>query len=161
MKNTIILLFFSCALWGQTKQQKTVAEFYKCRGADCAIFPDTYLDFPLLQNKFIPTHKQVDDAELLLKRKLKNINIDSGYQNQLGGPVIHKKLRHYKRQYYGYKDSKGHRILLINCVWSKDEFSEHWLDSYILVNDGGSYYWNIKVDLETGTLFDLEVNGNS
>ena len=150
-------LFFGLS-HGQTKS-KAIAEFYKSHGTDCAIFPDTYSDFPFLKNKFTPTHQQVDNAELILKKQLRTVNIDSGYQNQNQGPVIHKKLNNYKRQYFGYIDKAGHRILLINFFWSDHVFGKDWLFGYVMVDDGGSSFWNIKIDLDAQKLFDLVING--
>ena len=91
---------------------------------------------------------------------LKEVNKD--LINQSSTPIIHRKLKKYKRQYFGYIDGNGDRILLINCFWSKNRSdSEIWLRNRIIVNDGGSYYWNIKFNLDKNALFELVVNGYS
>lgn len=75
-------------------------------------------------------------------------------------PIIHRHLKKYKRQYFGYTDEKNDRILFINCFWGKEIMHENeWLKQRIMVNDGGSYYWSVKYNIKTDKLFELYVNG--
>jgi hypothetical protein len=95
-----------------------------------------------------------------LATNLKNLN--NQLVNQSSTPITHKKLSKYKRQYFGYIDKNGDKILLINCFWSKDKNAkDRWLTDRIMVLDGGSYYWNVKFNLNKKRLFDLDVNGYS
>jgi hypothetical protein len=86
---------------------------------------------------------------------LQQLNEDK--QNQAFTPVIDKNLKNYKRQYFGYIDSKSHKILFINCFWKKEK-EVTWLTEMINVLGGGSYFWTVKFNLNTQELFDLEVN---
>ncbi len=137
------------------------AEHYKTQNFDVAIFPAYYIDLiGSPENSFTPTKTEIDRAELYLRSHLKEVNKD--LINQSSTPIIHRKLKKYKRQYFGYIDGNGDRILLINCFWSKNRSdSEIWLRNRIIVNDGGSYYWNIKFNLDKNALFELVVNGYS
>ena len=122
-------------------------------------------------NKFTPTPTDIDSAEIVLRKGIKSININR--PNQFDNcPVIHRKLGKYKRQYFGYIDTSGDRIILINCFWDKngfygfidkvfynepDDFKWKTEEKYVL--DGCSYYWKIKVNLTKKKLFDFGVNG--
>jgi hypothetical protein len=83
--------------------------------------------------------------------------------NQVGNcPVIHKKLSKYKRQYVGTKTENGDKVIWINFIWSKDKDALVKLsEEIIIVLDGCSYYWSVKVNLTTGKLFDLSINGSA
>ena len=111
-------------------------------------------------NKFIPTLFEIDSAEIFLRKGIKEININR--PNQFGNcPIIHKHLRKYLRQYFG-RIENGEKIILINCLWANDfliKNNGNWKKEEQIVMDGCSYYWSIKVNLNTKTLFDFKVNG--
>lgn len=140
--------------------ESTVAEHFQKGDADIAIFPENSADMLPGAKRFTPAKAEVEKAELALVKQLAELNSDR--QNQYDTPIIHKKLNRYKRQYFGYYDSKGKKILLINCFWEKDkEVIDSWLNERIRVLDGGSYYWNVKYNIEEDRLFDLSVNGEA
>jgi hypothetical protein len=156
MRNiAVILIFFFSTSSALASIDTTIkAELYK---KDIAIFPASFTDL-IPGRPFTPTHEEVDKAEKALATQLLTINKQR--INQASSPVIHKNLANYKRQYFGFIDNKGDRILLINCVWSKEKmYLEEWLKSRIMVLDGGSYFWNIKFNLTKSKFFDFEVNG--
>lgn len=69
-------------------------------------------------------------------------------------------LKKYKRQYFGYINKNNEHTLFINCFWGDEIFHKNeWLKNRIMVLDGGSYYWNVKYNIEKDELFDLDVNG--
>ena len=135
------------------------AEHYKTKEFDVAIFPETYKEL-LPEKRFTPTHENIIEAEMALRTKLEELNYL--LTNQYDTPVIHKNLSKYLRQYFGYIDENGNHILIINCFWKNvDKMAKKlWLKDRITVADGGSFYWNVKYNLDTGELFDLEVNGH-
>lgn len=158
-KLIISTLTFLVALtaFGQEDTAFKKADHYKTKKFDVAIFPSNY--FALIPGqRFTPTRQEIDRAEISLRYDLKILN--KQLLNQSTTPVIHKNLHKYKRQYFGYVDKNGDRILLINNFWSKDnDYKAQWLVNMIIVHDGGSYYWNVKFNLNKKQLFDLEVNG--
>jgi hypothetical protein len=80
--------------------------------------------------------------------------------NQYETPVIHKNLKKYRRQYFGYTDDKNNQILFINCFWkNKKEFDAIWLNQKINVLGEGSYFWSVKYNITENKLFDLDING--
>lgn len=152
-----VILLTTCKVFGQTDTTFKKADHYKTKQFDVAIFPSNYFDL-IPGQRFTPTRQEVDIAEISLDKDLKSLN--KQLVNQSPTPIIHKNLHKYKRQYFGYIDINGDRILLINCFWSKDkDDKDNWLTDRIMVLDGGSYYWNVKFNLDKKQLFDLDVNG--
>lgn len=151
----ILLITYDCI--GQQDTTFKKADHFITNKFDVAIFPANYLDF-IPRPRFTPTRQDVEKAELALKRNLKNLN--KKLINQSSTPIIHEKLNNYKRQYFGYIDKNGNRVLFINCFWSNDkDDSDSWLTERTMVLDGGSYYWNVKYNLDKNELFDLAING--
>jgi hypothetical protein len=133
-----------------------VAEHFKTKQFEVAIFPESSNEI-MQQNRFTPTKEEIIKAENALKSKLKFIN--NLLINQSSTPIIHRNLKKYKRQYFGYINDKGERILYINSLWSKSYKDNIWLNEIIWISDGGSHYWNIQYNLETNELENLKVNG--
>ncbi len=161
MTRTITILAFllltTCRVFGQTDTTFKKADHYKTKRFDVAIFPSNYLDL-IPGQRFTPTRQEIEQAEISLATDIKTLN--NQLVNQSSTPIIHKNLHKYKRQYFGYIDKNGDRILLINCFWAKDrDDTDSWLTGRIMVLDGGSYYWNVKFNLDKKQLFDLDVNG--
>ena len=157
----LILCFWTFAnSFGQTETNFVIADHYKTRKFDTAIFPANYIDM-LPTPRFSPTKQEVEKAEKCLKKNLEELN--QPLVNQTPKTIIHQKLNKYKRQYFGYVDSNGQRILIINCFWVKrrDDINRDWLKQSIDVLDGGSYYWHVKYNLDTDKLFDLNINGHA
>lgn len=138
----------------------TEAYHYKTSKFDIAIFPEKYQGFYTFKNRFTPTKEEINRAEESLQIGLSKLNHQE--INQSSAPIIHENLDKYKRQYFGYVNEKGEKILFINCFWDDNEFSDgSWLNGEVMVLDGGSYFWQVKYNLSTNKLFDLEVNGNA
>jgi hypothetical protein len=131
---------------------------------DGYIFPKTYTGFFPIENikgRFTPQQLDVLKAEKTLKEQLNSLNKD--LLNQTGNcPDIHKNLKKYKRQYIGVIAENGDCIIWINFIWIKDKESIKKInDEIIIILDGCSYYWNVKVNLTKGKLFDLSINAQS
>ncbi|SFI47416.1 hypothetical protein [Halpernia frigidisoli] len=148
----LVFLTFSPLLFSQ----KNIAKNYKTEKFNIAIFPKSYGKF-LPKNRFTPSKIEIDKAELKLLTELKVIN--KNHINQSSGPVIEENLIKYKRQYFGCIDKDGKKYLLINSFLSDNEKPKMWLNTFYLVNDGGSYYWQIKYYINDDELKDLHVNG--
>lgn len=117
----------------------------------------SFIEYSL--KRFKPSKREIETVEKELKVSIKEINHLKPNQGR-GCPIIHKKIKRYNRQYLGYIDNNGHRIILINFIWKK-ETPENWDKQIIEILDGCSFYWNIKIDLESMTFFDFRVNGRS
>ena len=68
-------------------------------------------------------------------------------------------MKKYKRQYVGFINDKGEKILWINFVWDKRLTESELSEDIISVKDGCSYYWNIKINVTTNNIFELKING--
>lgn len=108
---------------------------------------------------FIPSHKDVEKAEELLSLKLNELN--QGISSDKFCPDIERNLRKYTRQYIGYTNLSGDKIILINMLWRKGLDTNGLKSEYVLVLDGCSHYWRVKVNLNTENVYDLDINGNS
>jgi hypothetical protein len=55
-------------------------------------------------------------------------------------------------------NTKGERILWVNFIWHKKVGSQ-LSKEIISVLDGCSNYWEVKINLSTGEVYDLFING--
>jgi len=156
MKKLILsfLLFafsFSFCL-GQT--DSTIAFHYKTDKYDCAIFSKKYSDAYSNGKHFSPTRDDVDKAEYALAQRLL---LQTDTTRQIG--FIYRNLKKYQRQYFGNIGANGHKILIISLLWTEDKSTmKDWLTRVVEIDGGGAYYWKIKYDMDTNTLFDLQIN---
>jgi hypothetical protein len=107
------------------------------------------------QGRFTPTFEEVERAEKLLKSRLPELNKDKISQGEKCGN-IEKELESYTRQYVGFINQKGNKIIWVNMLMHlRSVPSKH----IIIVDDGGSNYWNVKIDITSRDVYDLEING--
>lgn len=151
----IIILFLTSFYYVKAQN---VAEHFKTKQFEVAIFPESSYEI-MPGKRFTPTKEEIFEAEKALKSKLKEAN--RNLENQYNSPIIHRNLKKYKRQYFGFINDKGEKILYINSLWKKNEEETKWLQQIIMVSDGGSHYWNIEFNLETDELINLSVNGSA
>ena len=135
------------------------------------IFRENGTCFMCLQDikRFTPTISDIEKAERILKENLESLN--ESRMNQVDNcPIIHKNLKYYRRQYFGYIDNNGNKIIYTTFNWdrytlcdrlrgnSKDE-NDNWKKEVEMGLDGCSYHWEIKINLGTKELFELGING--
>jgi hypothetical protein len=90
---------------------------------------------------------------------------ETHYLDSLGKVNKKKLFRHeknqYFRQYLGYIDDRGDKVILINAFcesnYSKEELTRIWE----IVLDGGECYYQIEVNLNTKKCFKFSINGDS
>ncbi len=106
--------------------------------------------------RFTPEDIDIATAEMLMQKKLPFLNRFHEHQEGMC-PVIDEFLDRYTRQYVGFTDIRGFRIVWINFVW--DEKMTKQLSQDIVRTEGGcGHYWSIKVNLDTEKVYGLEVN---
>ncbi|MGB3180491.1 MAG: hypothetical protein WBB45_03830 [Cyclobacteriaceae bacterium] len=110
---------------------------------------------------FKPTVNEVKKAEQLINNQIQKLNKDKLNQGYEKCPIIEKNFTKYVRQYIGYINTSGERIILVNMLWAQDIDYEGLDNDYILVFDGCSHYWKVKVNLSSDKIFDLEINGSA
>jgi hypothetical protein len=118
---------------------------------------DTFNEF----QRFTPNVDDIVLAETLLRKDLKQFVKKLPAVRFVRGPNVYGHLEKYARQYFGLTNSKGEKIILLNCFWDENikKDSADWLNEYYHVYDGGNYYWEAKVNLTTHQLFDFGVHG--
>jgi len=71
---------------------------------------------------------------------------------------IAERLPTYKRQYWGVLKNEK-KVIFTNFFCNVLHYD--WTNQEVVVEDGGDCYFQIRYDVETGTFFDLHVNGNA
>ena len=70
-------------------------------------------------------------------------------------------LINYTRQYFGFIDNKGNKIVWINCFIRNDASKDNtWKTFPTVVDDGGDCFFNLKVDTGKRQYYDLQINGH-
>ncbi len=147
-------LFISLAIFAQAKDS-TDAWHYKTDNYDCAIFPMAYVDYLHTGKTFTPGFGDIDKAEHAM---LEQLLLQRDTTKRL--PDIYRHLKKYKRQYFGFTNKDGHKILLINLFWDDKSYNTKWLSQMVVVDGGGSSYWKIEYDLTDNKLSGLQINAD-
>jgi len=131
-------------------------------GQSSYIFPekqavDKYI-YEEAKARFTPTRKEIDTVEAIISRELKKLDDSLGIQIRDIGIIYHN-LGTYLRQYVGFIDPQGNKVVWVNFVRAQKRFEEI-LEKYVIeVSDGGANYWNVKVSFSENNLFELMING--
>jgi hypothetical protein len=146
MKKSFQLFLIACLCFLHAKAQyifdSTVAFKY--------VIPDT-------AKRFTPTAAEVKTAETYLKAGIVDFTREYKYGN--GKPVVNTNLGLFLRQYFGYLNEQGEKIILINFFRKeKQALVKKAKTEIIEVEDGGNDYWKIEVNLDAKALRNLSVN---
>lgn len=163
MKRNVCVAMFVTFLLGCAQMSKIQRNV---DGGMGHIFPKDYtptlVSLDGARERYTPTHQDIEKAEEILNAQLEGINIPLAEQGMKGCPIIHTNLHRYRRQYIGYVDYDGNKVVWVNFIIKKDKESLKNLDKeVIVVLDGCSQYWNIKVNIDKSKLYDLRVNGTA
>ena len=126
------------------------------------IFPKDYIPsliyFNDAKERYNPSKEDVLQAEQIIKDQL--LNESQLLVNHSGNfAIIHKNLARYKRQYVGYIDQNGDKIIWINFITEKEKYQLPRISKdVIVVLDGSRNYWNIKVNINKDQLSDLRID---
>ncbi|WP_295654846.1 hypothetical protein [uncultured Mucilaginibacter sp.] len=96
--------------------------------------------------------KLAENKKLLEKYPSKPHEIISG--NLINNPAD------YYKQFIAVTDAKGQKIVWANCFCTPEEKS-YWKKGIVEVEDGGSCFFNLKINLTTNTVYDFMVNGEA
>ena len=108
-------------------------------------------------NWFKPTQEEVKEAEELLSEQIERLNTEQINQEN-DCPIIDQNLNKYLRQYIGYINVFGEKVILMNMLWSDKIENHKGLRSELaMVLDGCSRYWKVKVNLTSDIVYDLEI----
>ena len=167
MKRVTLIIALCIALCGMAQAQDYVVpvetwDYAEVNGSNYhgyAFHEQWDVDFTVenQDGRYTPTEEDIAEAERLIQKRIAYVN--RFHVNQEGDcPVVDEHMRKYERQYVGFTDITGCHIVWVNFVW--DESMADSLRNDILLTEGGcGHYWHIKVNLTTGKVYGLEVNG--
>lgn len=101
--------------------------------------------------RFTPSNEDIIRTERIISQHRKSNN---EFKKVVG------QLCKYKRQYAGYVSDHGEKIVWVNSLCGK-EFNQRIKKEIVVVLGGGACYWNLKINLQTGEIFDLVINNTS
>jgi hypothetical protein len=168
MKKTFLICAMAVAMCGMAKAQDYVVpvetwDYEEINGSNYHgyNFHESWdVDFTIenQDGRYTPTEEDIAEAERLIQKRIAYVN--RYHINQEGlCPVIDEHMRRYERQYVGFTDITGCRIVWANFVW--DENAAERLTQDIVLTEGGcGHYWHVKVNLTTGKVYGLEVNSD-
>ncbi|HEY0054642.1 MAG TPA: hypothetical protein VGB63_04725 [Pedobacter sp.] len=166
----LLLFFFHSQAQKISFSEKRTSQltYIKGQNFEGVIFAKDFV-FPFLDNesgdkRFTPSIFEIEMAEKLLNKDINFVNLLQTNQGYGRGPIIHKNLTKYARQYFGYYTPQGEKIIYISCLLKStygtaSKESPTWLRGAVLVLNGGSNYWQVQANLNKSTLFGLDVNG--
>ena len=99
----------------------------------------------------------MNDADFLALDQVLSACINKYNQSHPGNVI---KLERYYRQYIVFQNSRGEKEVWVNSFCTRPEGPE-WKKEIILVNDGGSCYFNLTINLTKKTFKDFQVNGEA
>ncbi|MFZ4402399.1 MAG: hypothetical protein ACOYO1_20400 [Bacteroidales bacterium] len=115
-----------------------------------------------ITQKFIPSINEIKLAKELSINYIDSLEKNRNYEViKKYGKILKYKHKNYYRQYAGYINTKGEKIIIINACCS--EFKQHvnLEKNWLLVMDGGSCFFKIKVNIQNKRCHDFSVNGEA
>lgn len=112
-------------------------------------FPNTYKSAPL-------TQKELKIIDSLLIVCIANHNNSLAKEDKEQWSIDLTK-DDYKKQLVAITNKKGQKEVWVNCLCKV--FSDRWKTRIPIVSDGGSCYFNFKINLTTKKYYDFAVNG--
>ena len=122
------------------------------------IFSESQLqDLPLLpknDNRWTPTTHDIIELEENLIDYLKSSKYPSA-------PKLRNKITSYKRQYIGYEIDRN-LFIYVNAFpeWLANK-GGRWRDEFILVEEGGTNFFQLIYNMETEKIVCFDVNGEA
>jgi hypothetical protein len=160
MKVIIILIsaFFISAL-GNPSQKKTQNPYvsrYAINSADTsmiAILKFHQYDTDLFKNAKPTDLNKADikSVDSLAKLAVLKYNRTSKYP-------IERKLSRYYKQLIAVVNKKGEKLVWLNCMCNVDDGLK-WRKGRVIVSDGGTCFFQLKVNLTKKETYDFYVNG--
>jgi hypothetical protein len=153
----IALLFISIILFLSGFTQEAI--LMKGKGYTGYIFRKEHFVFMTVENqkeRFTPSKEDIAYAEILLEESihnyLKSEKIHTSYIKQ-------NTLKEYKRQYVGFINNHGDKIIFIKFFKgpSLDSLSREIVDIF----DGGENYWSIEINITQRKLLRITINGEA
>lgn len=156
------LTIASCGQTANTKQINKMTNVATVQPVDTsliAIIPfDNSRDW-LFDKSYTPatlTESDIKEIETLLHNCVTEYNKKLSNANKKYFLIDIDKEK-YKRQYVAVTNKKGEKEVWINCLCQTH--GDNWKTSLIMVDDGGSCFFNLIINLTKEKCYDLSVNG--
>jgi hypothetical protein len=151
-----LTLFILSYAFGQTKSKRHNTSNQNQQIARLHIDPNKIAIFNLdsevwLRQKFdnsksyILNNTDIDIINRVFKQCLRENKIDTNYY-------------HYRRQYVPFVDKAGKRMVWVNCFCEGSDDFSYWKKNIVFVDDGGSCFFNVIINLTDKTYSNLQVN---
>lgn len=155
----LVIVFISC---GNVNTNNSIESKVEDRLIDTSTFViisfDSSRNFPF-NNKCKQadlTKNEIENIDSVLKKCVEDYN--SLYQ---GENETYFKIdlinEQYKRQYVPIVNEKGEKEVWVNCFCHS--FDDDWKKNILIVDDGGSCFFNFKINLVTKKCYEFYVNG--
>ena len=154
MKQVILILRSLIPVLAMTQEVVAVAS----NNYTGYIFPEEHFVWGSIENQLSRYTPTLQDIELVEKILHENLDECAASIENYDKGISKRTLKKYLRQYVGYINSDGEKVIWVNFVRNRD-LKEEASKDVIEVFDGGSHFWNIKVNLTKGALYDMRVNG--
>ena len=103
-----------------------------------------------------PSESDIETAEKL---------IIECFNDQKRGTVnrlLNRKPEDYTMQFVGAVNEKGEKIIWVNCFCSSEiNYFKEWKTNLVMVKDGGNCFFNLKINADKNTYYDVMVNGDA
>ena len=98
----------------------------------------------------------IEDVEDILAKCIKKYNSSYTRRHYRKSTI---NLKHYVRQIVPGVNSKGQKIIWVNCICREFALPNNWRKGILSVDDGGSCFFNLRINLSTKKYYNLIVNG--
>lgn len=155
----IIILFVSCKTTPFVEiKESEKAYLIRNNNSIGEVFKENFEtnEIDKLLKRFTPTIEEINQAENILKLNFKKSN------KSKDGRFISRNLKDYKRQYLGYINSNGDKMLHVSFDLNKNNKKQDdrsWKEEYKIILDGGVSYWIAIINLKTNKLESFAING--
>ena len=162
MKTSSVILLLSILLSGcnQKPTQTTAKSKPISMNGPIHLTDSNYAVLPFIKSEFAPFQNakaaSIYGPEIPLLERLINTAIGEYNLEAKGGLVIDD--REYRVQLIAVLNEKGEKEVWVNCFCPGSIF-KGWRKAIVEVDDGGSCFFNLKINLTTKEYYDLAVNG--
>ena len=164
----VLFLFMISCKWTGEKRDICNIGIFATKDSSITVINDTsQIKHITASNCFwIPSKSQLDLIDSI-------INIATNDTSKVTNKrFIIRDFKKYYRQYVCYKDKNNDSIIYVNafCQIPTNHFDSaginkikkfDWKNNFILMDDGGSCYWQIKINFTTKKYFDFMINGDA
>src|ERR1700679_1563548 len=166
----LILLFTSCFYSQAQKFDSILANHYKIKDFDAAIFPKEFVrydDTNSIDKKFTPSVAEILIAYKALKDSIMSTSNDTIKKKGANGRYhwnyllveLLNNFNSYKWQFYGYINNKGEKKLsVVSFLLDKYDNQIDWLWTEKMVSDGGCEFWQAEYNLNTHKIILFKCN---